>query len=112
MKLEFPRILRPVNLSDYHEAFGAQSVNIWVNPPVDTLRDLLTQLQAETPDPAPIFATIADLWDGWTAEDVAEFNADCEARDADLWLWMMESTFAKINEYRDERKKVLPVRSS
>jgi hypothetical protein len=109
-RLDFPRVLHPVNLSDYLPAFGAQAVSVWVNPPGDILRKIIDVLQAENPDNAAIFAALADLWDGWTAEEIGEMFAESSSREPDLWNWLIESTFAAINQYRDERKKAFKAR--
>jgi hypothetical protein len=109
-RLDFPKVLHPVNLSDYLPAFGAQVVSVWVNPPVATLRHIIEVLQADNPDNAAIFAALADLWDGWTAEEIGELFEQSASREPDLWSWLIESTFAAVNDYRDERKKAFRVR--
>ena len=38
MKLEVPKIVRSLHLSDYAESMGEQVVTVWVNPPADLLR--------------------------------------------------------------------------
>jgi hypothetical protein len=109
-RLDFPKVLHPVNLSDYLPAFGAQAVSVWVNPPVATLRQIIEVLQADIPDNQAIFAALADLWDGWTAEEIGELFTESTSREPDLWNWLIESTFSAINEYRDERKKAFKAR--
>jgi len=110
-RLDYPKVYRPVNLSDYLPDFGVQAVSVWVNPPVASLLQLVNLLQADTPDNnQDIFNALAEIWQDWTAEDVAEQFAECAKYDRDLWEWLLESTFVVINDYRDERKKAFKVR--
>lgn len=39
MKINVPKIVRPLYLSDYAESMGEQMIEVWVNPPADLLRE-------------------------------------------------------------------------
>ena len=111
-RLDFPKVYRPVNLSDYLPDFGAQVVSVWVNPPVASLLHLVNLLQADKPDLDAVFIALAEIWQDWTPEEVKEQFYECQRFDRDLWDWLLESTFQKFNEYRDERKKAFKARST
>jgi hypothetical protein len=110
-RLDFPQVYRPIELRDYLPEFGDQAVAVWVNPPVDDLRQVIDAFQDTAADNEKIFACLSLLWQEWTADDVREFFAECQSKDADLWGWLIDATFAKINEHREERKKAFPVKS-
>ena len=80
MKINIPRIVRSVRLSDYAPEYGEQEVWMWVNPP----KALTLQFQALTDEDNDLLARITELTKpllGDGGEDVGE-EAQAEIADA------------------------------
>jgi hypothetical protein len=104
-RLSFPKVTRAIKLSDYLPELDEQVIIVWVNPPISQLRQIVEAIQGD--ENQPIFDGLAQLWQDWTVDEVKEqFEAGKDA-DPNFWGWLIEATFAAINEYREERKKAL-----
>jgi hypothetical protein len=109
-RLSFPKVTREIKLADYLPELSEQAISVWVNPPTSELRQIIDALQGE--ENQPVFDGMAQLWQDWTADEIKEqFEAGKEI-DPDFWNWLIEATFAAINDYRDERKKAFRGRSA
>ena len=136
MKVNIPRVVRPIALSDYAPEFGEQVIQMWVNPPrekrlafaeiMDRYRDTLAQIeQAEADDSAladlaqqivgqagELHAWYAEMWsqggDEWTAEQVKELAEAALDTDPGLWDFVQERSLDLMQEYRRRKKASSP----
>ena len=135
MKINIPRVVRPIALSDYAQEFGEQVIEMWVNPPrekrlafadiMERYRDTLGQIEAtEDSDElaelaerivsiaGELHAWYAELWsqgeDEWTAEQVAELATACLDTDPGLWDFVQESSLDVMQVYRRQKKAGTP----
>ena len=136
MKVNIPRVTRPIALSDYAPEFGEQVIQMWVNPPrakrlefagiMDRYRDTLAAIEAAE-DGAPeiaemaqrvvdiageLHAWYAEMWsqgdEEWTAEDVKELVEACMDTDPGLWGFIQESSMDTVQAYRRQKKANSP----
>jgi len=105
MKLNFPKVERPIKLSDYAPEFGEQEIKVWVNPPVSEMAAFIAALQNEATEDAEIFERLAYFWAGWTAEEVAEIYAHCRQNEPGVWSYLVNRTIEVTLEYRSAVKK-------
>ena len=135
MKIDIPRVTRPVALSDYAPEFGDQAIQMWVNPPrkvrlafsdiMDRYKATLDELTEAEGDEAlsdlaervvelggEIYAWYADLWsqgdDEWTADEVGEFVQACMDTDPGLWDYVQEGCLDAMAAYRRQKKAGSP----
>ena len=135
MKINIPRVVRPVQLSDYAPEFGEQAIGMWVNPPRakrlefagiterfkgvqdqiegcddgDELEGLFDQIKALGLE---MYAWYAEMWsqgdDEWTAEGVQELAEAALDTDPGLWDFVQESSLDAMQEYRRRKKASTP----
>ena len=135
MKINIPKVTRPIALSDYAPEFGEQVIEMWVNPPrekrlafagiMDRYRDTLARIeQAEDSDDladltqqivdqaGELHAWYAEMWsqgeDEWTAEQVKELAEAALDTDPGLWDFVQERSLDLMQEYRRRKKAGMP----
>ena len=136
MKVNIPKVTRPIRLSDYAPEFGEQVIEMWVNPPretrlafsgiMDRYRDTLAQIE-EAEEGAPeladmvqavvdqageLHAWYAEMWsqgeDDWAAEQVKELVEAALDTDPGLWEYVQERSLDLMREYRRRKKANTP----
>ena len=135
MKINIPRVVRPVRLSDYAPEFGEQTIEMWVNPPrekrlafasitaeykviQDQLNaaeegdDTTAQVERIVELAGELHAWYAEMWsqgeDEWTAEDVGELVKVALDTDPGLWDFVQESSLDAMQAYRRQKKADSP----
>jgi len=135
MKINIPKVTRPIRLSDYAPEFGEQVIEMWVNPPRDVrlefariadefkaVRDALAAVedadeagelvQQITDLGQSIYAWYAQMWsqagDEWTVEDVQEFANEALELDPALWDYVQETSLDLMQAYRRQKKASSP----
>ena len=135
MKINIPRVVRPVRLSDYAPEFGEQTIEMWVNPPrekrlafasitaeykviQDQLNaaeegdDTTAQVERIVELAGELHAWYAEMWsqgeDEWTAEDVGELVKVALDTDPGLWDFVQESSLDAMQAYRRQKKAGSP----
>ena len=135
MKINIPRVVRPVRLSDYAPEFGEQTIEMWVNPPrekrlafaaitaeykviQDQLNaaeegdDTTAQVERIVELAGELHAWYAEMWsqgeDEWTAEDVGELAKVALDTDPGLWDFVQESSLDAMQAYRRQKKADTP----
>lgn len=134
-KLQVPKIIRPLRLTDYAPEFDPGAViQVWVNPPTGTLQDyyqLLFELNdareaVQSEDSGQIkqaiadmgelsdklVAAIAEFWSQhedpethWAPAEVRELVEQVGDTEPGLWPWLTRRTLEMIEEHRGARKK-------
>lgn len=112
MKIEVPKVLKPLRLSEYAEAFGERAVMVWVNPPVGEILefiDISKQTTAEEEQVKRALEIIANWWsqgnERWNVEDLIALAKETAPTDPLLWPWMRNRTVAMIFDHRRMEKK-------
>ena len=116
MKLNFPKIVRPVDLGEYAETWGGQSVFVWVNPPSKDLvdiGDLYKQSQEKDGDKAgekylALFSSFLSQGEPDThfnVEDLENIEKATKETDPAFWMWLQTRVIVEISEHRLGRKK-------
>ena len=136
MKINIPRVTRPIRLSDYAPEFGEQVIEMWVNPPrakrlayvsiMDRYRDTLGAIE-QAEEGAPELADMAqriidiagelhgwyaEMWsqgeEQWTAEQVKELVEAAMDTDPGLWDYIQEQSLDVMQAYRRQKKADSP----
>ena len=135
MKVNIPRVVRPIPLCDYAPEFGEQVIEMWVNPPRakrlefaditkryketmdllaateddDELQELVGVIEALAGE---LHDWYAEMWsqgqDEWTAAEVKEFAAAALDTDPGLWDYVQESSLDVMAAYRRQKKAGSP----
>ena len=135
MKVNIPKVVRPLPLSDYAPEFGEQVIEMWVNPPRakrlefaditrryketldqitateddDELQELVSAMEALAGE---LHEWYAEMWsqgkDKWTAEEVKEFAAAALDTDPGLWDFVQEGSLDTMAAYRRQKKASSP----
>jgi hypothetical protein len=131
MKIDVPKITRPVDLGDYAEELRGKTLFVWVNPPVsllseyfslqDAIKREVEQAEADenhVPDSkalesqaARIREILAELLSQgplelrMSADEVSELLLQTADTDPQLYPWLVNAIFAKIGEHRMRQKK-------
>lgn len=131
MKINIPKVVRPIRLSDYAPEFGEQQVEMWVNPPREkrlAFASISERFQgvreqiAKTEDPdvlaalmedikalgLEMYAWWADMWsegeDEWTGEEVQTLVEAALNSDPGLWDFLQEQSLDAMQDYRNRKK--------
>jgi hypothetical protein len=114
MKINIPKVIVPVDMSEYAPELAGQCLHVWVNPPLDVLGAHLA-LAAEVRN-APVSAeTMQDpllewyvgVWSHgpepthWTIAEVKEVERD----DPAFLSWMISATWNARKAHMDRKKK-------
>lgn len=116
MNISIPKLVRAIELSDYAPELAGVRVRVWVNPPLELVRDYNAGCEL-TADPATraegwqkIFGAYARLWSAgedpatqWSADDVRALKVS--ETDPRLYGWLLEKTWALVRAYREGEEK-------
>lgn len=120
MKLDIPKIVRPVDLGGYAEEMRGQVLYVWVNPPLALLQEyfssqesLRTGEEEKTLEghAARMREILAELLSQgpeelrWTADDISVLLMEKSETDPLLYPWLVDAIFEKIGEHRVRQKK-------
>lgn len=106
MRIQVPKIVKPLRLADYAPELSAVTVFVWVNPPLEFLarRDAL--------DGDGLLEWWAELWSQgsdvgarWTGAEVKGLIEETSDTDPGLWRWLVQRTWEMIAEHRTQQKK-------
>jgi hypothetical protein len=120
MKINFPRIIRPVDLGEYAPEMKEQRIFVWVNPPTGDLAAMLDsyklslvgeQAEKETAAKAYIESLSVLLSQGEKDSHVSpaelqELRDGTRETDPAFWVWLMARVMDEINGHRRGLKKV------
>ena len=107
MRIQVPKLVKPLPLAEYAAELGDVKVFVWVNPPGEFLD------RRNTLDEAGLYPWWAELWSQgqepgtqWTAEDVkALIEGEAADTDPGLWRWLVRRTWEMIADHRAQQKK-------
>jgi hypothetical protein len=105
MKIDIPKVVVPVDLGGYAPELQGKFLQVWVNPPLKTLRDHAEILAS---DYQKLLAWYADLWSQsaelathWVTDELTQLEQD----DPAFLSWMISQTWQAIIEHRGNKKK-------
>lgn len=118
MKIEIPRVVVPVDMSEYAPELAGQYLHVWVNPPLDKLGEhLMLAAQATlspTSAPSPdkrgedqLLEWYVEVWSQgpepthWTLEEIH----DIQQQDPAFLVWMIQATTTARREHLERKKK-------
>lgn len=133
MKFDIPKIIKPLEMSEYDERMAGLALQVWVNPPsgvhgsywkaqselyklskeLESLKDSdakqITDLNARIEKVnRDIFAWFSNIWsqgeDPETHASVEEIEAMTD-EDPALWGFVTSGTMRLIREHRDNQRK-------
>jgi hypothetical protein len=118
MKINFPRITRPLDLGEYAPEMQGQSLQVWVNPLPDDVTGMLDNYKlslsgngkGETAWSAHVEALSVLLSQGGddthlSPADLQELRDGTIKTDPAFWPWLINGVMDRINAYRSIRKK-------
>ena len=117
MKLEIPKVVKPIELSELAPEFGEARIWVWVNLTVKLLEEYNAMLRKELSD-EQIKAWFAEVWSQgeegtrWTVEEVAELIKNSLENDPVLWGWLTKRTGELIREHQAKKKRILIMEAS
>lgn len=116
MKINIPKVIVAVEMSEYAPELAGQCLHVWVNPPLDVLGAhlaLAAQLQqapvsAETANlQDPLLTWYVNVWSQgpeptrWTLDEAQEIQRD----DPAFLSWMISATWEARKVHMDRKKK-------
>jgi len=114
MKIEIPKIVRPLDLGEYDEALRGQRVYVWVNPTREVMRAyarLRDEGKDEQADQIKLDEQLRDwfakLWShgpadtSWTADELLEIAET----DPAFAGWLILQTWQMIGSHSAHQKK-------
>lgn len=111
MKINFPKIVRTVHLSEYApelEGMEGGSFQVWVNPPIKFLQSLEELFRDEKKEDEYL-AAIAELLsqgaDKLTAAELKKMIEHTAETDPAFWMWMQNRIVQEITDHRLGLKK-------
>lgn len=114
MKFNFKKVVEPLDLGKYHEAYKDMSIDVWVNPlPEDVTHLAKVVSESATDDEykkaceqlVNIWSQSEDASRHWTVEELQDRIKEGKQRDPMLMLWLVVNTMTMISEYRTQLKK-------
>lgn len=120
MKIDVPKIVRPVDLGGYAEEMRGQVIYVWVNPPTVLLQEYFglqdslrtgEDEKALEGQAARLREILAELLSQgpeelrWTADDISVLLMEKSETDPLLYPWVVNAIFEKIGEHRVRQKK-------
>ena len=113
MRIQIPKILHPINLSEYAVEFGDAQIQVWVNPPIRLLAELDALMEAVgAGEFSRLFQWLSEIWSQgpeeshWTVEEIRQLFEESQESDPALFIWLYQRTLESITEHREVRKKV------
>lgn len=115
MKLDFPKIIRDVRLSEYAPEL-TQTVKVWVNPPVSKMEAwadwFKKYVDTQGQDGEEEFLTVLSelLSQGepathWTVEELKRVRTETAETDPRFFWWFQDQIAREIYEHRNGVKK-------
>lgn len=112
MQITIPKIVVPVDMSEYAPELAGHWLHVWVNPPLDKLGEhmmLSAQLQVKTAGNSeePLLAWYSEMWSQGpepTHLPIEEIKA-VQQKDPALLVWMIQSTTEARKAHMDRKKK-------
>lgn len=116
MRLDVPKIIREIRLSEYAEEFGSAAIQVWVNLPsglMDELLECVSRKPEETDEAflvkanraleiyAEIMSQSGDADTHWTRDELIEIGE----KDPTLWRWLRNQIWDAIIQHRKLEKK-------
>jgi hypothetical protein len=134
MRIDIPKVVRPLALSGYAAEYGAAMLSVWVNPPKqlsDSMLKAFARTEAlvaelrKTPKDKhndakrdeldaigeQVTSFLSEIWSQghpethMSVEDVRELVQTSRESDPALWPWITRQTWTMILEYRAGVKK-------
>ena len=115
MKINFPRIVREVNLNEYAPELDGQKIFVWVNPPSKELAELDDLNKAYVEDDKaldPYLDKLSILLSQGSDEkahcsrdDLKEIIEGTAETDPLFWNWLQVRIVREVNDHRLQRKK-------
>ena len=125
MKLTYPKVIKQVDLAEYAQEWGGQSIYVWANPPSSDLqkwadnRSIVFGLDKKKHTKQEIEQARDEFYEfmsvllsqGKEKEthcDVANLKSieeDTKETDPFFWVWLQKSVIETINDHRLLRKK-------
>jgi len=128
MKFKIKKVVKPLDLADYEEAYGGQEgsiIYVWVNPPYsvreeyDEARKAILEMRNYEGDGLiekneeanqRLFEWYSKIWsqkDGheWPPEEVRELNQQCIEHDIGLWEFVITGTFDLLKRQQERIRK-------
>lgn len=115
MKLNFPKIIREIDLSEYAEEMKGQKVLVWVNPPSADLLALgdnyKKSLEDDEKAEKAYLATLSDLLSQgdkdtkYSVDDLVEVRDVTKDTDPAFWIWFQTRVMNEVNAHRLGQKK-------
>ena len=113
MKLNFPKIVRDVSLSEYAPEINS-TIQVWVNPSgrllaalADTFRAYVDSKGQEGQD--AFLAVLSELLsqgaDKWSVDELRELYEGTTDTDPAFWMWLQNRILKEISEHRHGVKK-------
>ena len=111
MELNFPKIVRPIDLGDYADEMKGQILQVWVNPATKFLNELNDQYKAHLDKDDPQYLqSMSELLsqgeDKIPVEDLEKMIAASLETDPAFWAWLQDKIVRMITDHRLGLKKV------
>lgn len=115
MKINFPKIVRAVDLGAYAPEMSGQLIHVWVNPPSADLVDMGEQYKASFEDKGAeekylaLLSGVLSQGDKDThvsVDELREIEKSSGETDPAFWVWLQNRIIETINDHRLGRKKV------
>jgi hypothetical protein len=114
MKLEFPKIVHEVALSEFTPEL-TQTIFVWVNPPSKMLKDLDVALsdyiKSKGVEEDALLASLSELLSQsipathWSVDELKEMIVETTDANPQFWGWFNNRIYREIADYRTSIKK-------
>lgn len=114
MQINFPKIVREIDLGEYAPEMEGQKMQVWVNPPSADLTKLGDDYkkavegdeQAEQEYSDFLSVLLSQGADKIGVDDLKEMQSASADTDPAFWMWFQNRVITEINDHRLGRKKV------
>ena len=116
MRINFPKLVRAIDLTEYAPEISAK-VSVWVNPPTKFLEELGTifnkYVDSEGKDIDEFLAQMSTLYSQGekdthlTPAELKELVEGTRETDPAFWSWLQNRTLETISDHRNALKKSL-----
>lgn len=106
MEIKIPKVLTAIDLGDYAEALKGQFVHVWVNPPMEVMREHEALRKAQDPNGITawyvrMFSQHAEAATHWTAAELDALNES----DPALLTFLVSAYWQARADHRSKKKK-------
>jgi len=119
MKINFPKIVREIDLEEYAPEMAGQKISVWVNPPsadlvtigekykasVDEQNEDKEKDEKEYLNLMSILLSQGSEKTRISTDDLKELQTSTAATDPAFWVWLQNRVIIEINDHRLGRKK-------